>query len=183
MVTALASHYARALADAVTSPQSDVTPEQTASDLRIVAAVLEGSPDLQRCLLSPAIPRERKEAVAKILAKQFKMHRLVTNFLHVVVHHRRVADLRGVILEFERIIDERTGFERADIVSAAELSDPQKQEIIAALEKTSGKRIRPHFKTDPSILGGVIARLHSIELDGSLQGGLDALRRHLRTAS
>jgi len=183
MVTALASHYARALAEAVTAPQSDVTAEQAAADLRVVAGVLEGSPDLQRCLLSPAIPRDRKEAVADILAREFKMHRLVRNFLHVVVHHRRVADLRGVILEFERIIDERTGFERADIVSATELSRAQEQEIIAALEKTSGKRIRPHFKTDPSILGGVIARLHSIEFDGSLLGGLNALRQQLRTAS
>jgi len=183
MVTALASHYARALADAVTGPHSDVTPEQAAADLRVVAGVLEGSPDLQRCLLSPAIPRERKEAVTGILAKHFNMHRLVSNFLHVVVHHRRVADLRGVILEFERIIDERTGFERADIVSATELTGAQEQEIIAALEKTSGKRIRPHFTIDPSLLGGVIARLHSIEFDGSLQGSLNALRRQLRMAS
>jgi F-type H+-transporting ATPase subunit delta len=183
MVTALATHYARALADAVTSPQSDVTPEEAAADLRVVAAVLEGSPDLQRCLLSPAISREKKGAIAEILAKQFNLHRLVRNFLHVVVRHRRVTDLRGVILEFERIIDERTGFERADIVSAAALTGAQEQEIIAALEKTSGKRIRAHFKTDPSLLGGVIARLHSIEFDGSLLGGLNALRHQLRTAS
>jgi F-type H+-transporting ATPase subunit delta len=183
MVTALASHYARALADAVTAPHSDVTPGEAAADLRLAAEVLEGSPDLQRCLLSPAIPRNRKEAVADILAKQLNMHRLVRNFLHVVVHHRRVGDLRGVILEFERIIDERTGFERADIVSATELTAAQEQEIVAALEKTSGKRIRPHFKTDASILGGVIARLHSVEFDGSLQGDLNALRRQLRTAS
>jgi F-type H+-transporting ATPase subunit delta len=183
MVTALATHYARALADAVTDPRSDVTPDQAAADLRVVAEVLEESPDLQRCLLSPAIGRDRKEAISDILAKYFNLHRLVSNFLHVVVHHRRVADLRGVILEFERIIDERTGFERADIVSAVPLTGAQEQEIIAALEKSSGKRIRPHFKTDPSILGGVIASLHSIEFDGSLLGGLNAVRRQLRTAS
>ena len=183
MITALASHYARALADAVTGPQSDVTPEQTAADLRLVAAVLADAPDLERCLLSPAVPRAKKEATVETLGEHLKLNRLVRNFLRLAVHHRRVNQLHGVLQEFERIIDERTGFERADIVSATNWTGPQKQEITAALEKTSGKRIKPHFKVDPSVLGGVIARLTSTEFDGSLQGRLNALRHQLRTAS
>jgi F-type H+-transporting ATPase subunit delta len=183
MITALASHYARALADAVTGPRSDVTPGQTAADLRTVAAVLAEAPDLERCLLSPSVPRAKKEAIVEILAVHLQLNRLVRNFLRLAVHHRRVGQLNGVLHEFERIIDERTGFERADIVSATTLTAGQKQEITAALERTSGKRIRAHFKIDPAVLGGVIARLTTIEFDGSLQGRLNALRRQLRAAS
>ena len=183
MVTALATHYARALADAVTDPRSDLTPTEAMVQLRLATDTLKSSPDLERCLLSPSVARAKKEAVISNLASQLGTHRLIQNFLRLVVHHRRVHDLPGVQGEFEKIIDERSGFERADIVSAVNLGDSQKQEIVNVLESASGKRIRPFFKTDPSILGGVIARLISKEYDGSLKGRLESLRQRLKTAS
>ena len=183
MVTALATHYARALADAVTGPRSDLTPAQAMVQLHLVTDTLKSSPDLERCLLSPSVPRAQKEAVITALASQLGAHRLIQNFLRLVVHHRRVIDLPGVQGEFEKIIDQRTGFERADIVSAVSLADSQKQEIIRVLARASGKQIRPFFKTDPSILGGVIARMISKEYDGSLKGRLESLRQKLKTAS
>jgi F-type H+-transporting ATPase subunit delta len=183
MVTALATHYARALADAVTDPKSDLTPAQAMDQLRLVTDTLKSSPDLARCLLSPSVARAKKEAVVSTLASQLGTHRLIQNFLRLIVHHRRVGDLGGIQGEFEKIIDERTGFQRADIVSAVNLADSQKQEIVSVLERASGKQIRPFFKTDPSILGGVIARLISKEYDGSLKGRLESLRQRLKTAS
>ncbi len=183
MVTALATHYARALADAVTDPKSDLTPVQAMVQLKMVTDTLKSSPDLERCLLSPSVPRAKKEAVILNVASQLGAHRLIQNFLRLIVHHRRVHDLPGVQGEFEKIIDERTGFQRADIVSAVNLADSQKHEIISVLERASGKQIRPFFKTDPSILGGVIARLISKEYDGSLKGRLESLRQKLKTAS
>ena len=183
MVTALTTHYARALADAVTGPGSDLTPEQAMVELRMVTDTLKSSPDLERCLLSPSVPRAKKEAVVSNVAGQLNTHRLIRNFLRLIVHHRRLGDLHGVRGEFEKIIDERTGFERADIVSAVNLAESQKQEIVSVLERASGRQIRPFFKTDPSILGGVIARLISKEYDGSLKGRLESLRQKLKTAS
>jgi F-type H+-transporting ATPase subunit delta len=182
MVKALDTHYARALADAVMGPHSDLTPEQALLELRLATDVLQASPDLQKCLLSPAVPRAKKEQLVATLATEFNMHRLMINTLRMVVHHRRIGQLRGVATEFERIIDERTGFQRADIVSATALNDEQKSEIVSALGQASGKTIRPHFKTDPSLLGGVVARLASKEYDGSLKGRLEVLRRRLRMA-
>jgi F-type H+-transporting ATPase subunit delta len=183
MVTALATHYARALADAVTGAKSDLTPAQAMDQLRLVRETLNSSPDLERCLLSPSVARAKKEAVVSNVASQLGTHRLIQNFLRLIVHHRRVGALAGVQGEFEKIIDERTGFQRADIVSAVNLADNQRQEIVSVLERASGKQIRPFFKTDPSILGGVIARLISKEYDGSLKGRLESLRQRLKTAS
>jgi F-type H+-transporting ATPase subunit delta len=182
MVTALDTHYARALADAVMAPGSGLSPQQASLELRIATDLVHNSPDLQRCLLSPSVPRAKKETVVAHLATELKVHRLMSNFLRVIVHHRRVAHMHSVRLEFERIIDERTGFQRAEIASATTLTEAQQSEIVAALEQTSGNKIRPHFKTDPSLLGGVVARLASREFDGSLKGRLEALRSRLRTA-
>lgn len=182
MVTALDTHYARALADAVMAPHSGLAPEQASLELRLAADLLHSSHDLERCLLSPAVPRAKKQEIVQKLSAEMGVHRLMVNFLRMLVHHRRVAQLHGIRIEFERIIDERTGFQRAEIVSATALNDGQKKEIVGALEQTSGNKIRPHFKTDPSLLGGVVARLASKEYDGSLKGRLETLRRRLRTA-
>ncbi len=182
MVTALDTHYARALADAVMGPNSGLSPAQASLELRAATDLFQLSPDLQKCLLSPAVPRAQKEALVAKLAAEMKVHRLMSNFLRLLVHHRRVGQVHNVRLEFERIIDERTGYQRAEIASATALSEDQKKEVVSALEQTSGHKLRPHFKTDPSLLGGVVARLASKEYDGSLKGRLETLRRKLRTA-
>jgi F-type H+-transporting ATPase subunit delta len=182
MVTALDTHYARALADAVMAPNSGLTPEQASLELRVASDIFQSSPDLQRCLLSPAVPRAKKAALVAKLAADMNVHRLMSNFLRMLVQHRRVAEMHSIRVEFERLIDERTGFQRAEIVSATALNEEQKNEVVGALEQTSGNKIRPHFITDPSLLGGVVARLASREYDGSLKGRLEALRRRMRTA-
>lgn len=182
MVTALDTHYARALADAVMAENSGLTPQEASIELRSATDLLQSSPDLLRCLLSPAVPRAKKQEIVLKLAGDMGVHRLMRNFLRMLVHHRRVGQLHGIRTEFERIIDERTGFQRAEISSATALNEEQKNEVVSALEQTSGNKIRPHFKTDPSLLGGVVARLASREYDGSLKGRLEALRRRLRTA-
>ena len=72
----------------------------------------------------------------------------------VVVEHRRAAELGRIVEGLEAAIDERLGLERAEIVSANELSDQQKREIEDALATTRGKRIRPIYQIDPAIVGG-----------------------------
>ena len=124
----------------VAGPKSDLTPVQAMVQLKMVTDTLKSSPDLERCLLSPSVPRAKKEAVVSNVASQLGAHRLIQNFLRLVVHHRRVHDLPGVRGEFEKIIDERTGFQRADIVSAVNLADNQKLEIVGVLERASGKK-------------------------------------------
>jgi F-type H+-transporting ATPase subunit delta len=64
-----------------------------------------------------------------------------------------------------------------------ELSEQQKQELLHALGTATGKYIRPIYSVDPSLLGGVVARVGSKEYDGSVIGRLEAMRRGLATAS
>ncbi len=183
MTDALAVHYAEALADAVFAPDSGLKPEQAIEQMRTAAEFFAGSSDLHRILLSPAVLRSKKAALVGKIADDYAFHRLIRNFLMVVVEHRRAAELGRIVEGLEAAIDERLGLERAEIVSANELSDQQKREIEDALATTRGKRIRPIYQIDPAIVGGVIARLGSKEYDGSLRGRLQEMRRRLAVAS
>jgi F-type H+-transporting ATPase subunit delta len=183
MNDALSSHYARALADAVFRPESGISPEEAVKQMRTASDFINASPELHRVIMSPAVPRNKKAALVGKLITGFGLNRLVQNFLMVVVEHRRINELPSIADGFELAVDERLGFERAEIVSATELTETQKQELLQALEKSAGKKIRPVYKIDGTILGGVVARLGSKEYDGSILGRLEAMRQRLSAAS
>jgi F-type H+-transporting ATPase subunit delta len=179
MTDALATHYARALADAVFAPGSGLKPEEAVRQLRDAEAAISGSADLQKALLSPAVTKSRKRAVVAELAGQAGLDRLIRNFLLVAITHRRTRELGKMRAEFERVVDERLGWIPADIASAQELTADQRERIEGALGARLGKHIRAHYRTDPALLGGVRARVASKEYDATLRGKLESMGRRL----
>jgi F-type H+-transporting ATPase subunit delta len=179
--SAVATRYANALADVVTAGSSGVRPADALEELRGFAAALASSIELHNALTSPAVPPGRKRAVVGRIADELKVSRIVRNFLFVLIDHRRIASLAAVVHSFETILDERLGFARADVTSAAQLGENQRTALNTQLERLTGKRIRMHFAVDPSLVGGVVARIGSTVYDGSVRGQLDAMGRRLAT--
>jgi len=179
MPGALTTHYARALADAVFAPHSDLKPEDAIAELRAAEDLLLGSKELERALLSPAVPKSRKITIVSKLAEQLGMHRIIRNFLLVIVTHRRTKELARIRQDFEIVVDERRGWIPAEIASARELDREQRQEIERILGTRLGKFIRAHYKVDPWLLGGVRARVASKEYDGTIRGRLENMRQRL----
>ena len=182
MTNALASHYAHALADAVFAPHSGLVPERAVEQMGAAEALISGSKELDNALLSPAINKNRKAAVISKLSDEMGLHRLIRNFLLVVVSHRRTKDLAGIRQEFEAEVDRRLGWMPADIASAQELSPQQKQELERTLGEKLGKFIRANYQVDPDLLAGVRVRVASKEYDASLRAKLEGMRQKL-TAS
>jgi F-type H+-transporting ATPase subunit delta len=179
---ALATHYARALADAVFAPNSGLPPRDAVEQLRSAESLISGSKDLELVLASPAVSKKRKEAVVSKLAEDLGVHRLIRNFLLVVIAHRRTKELNAICREFEAVVDERLGWISAEISSARELNAQQKEEIERVLGTKLGKFIRAHYKVQPELLAGVRARVASREYDASLRGKLESMRQHLSAA-
>jgi F-type H+-transporting ATPase subunit delta len=183
MTNALSAHYASALADAVFASDSNLTPENAVEQLRKAVQLFEVSPDLLQVLHSPAVSRNKKIVLVGKLIDEEGLDRLIRNFLMVIVEHRRVKDLRHILESFEGAIDARLGFTRAEITSATDLTEEQKQAIEEALAEATGKRVRPLYRINAAIIGGIIARLGSKEYDGSVLGRLETLRRQLSPVS
>ena len=76
-------------------------------------------------------------------------------------------------------MDERLGWVPADITSAAELNGQERNEIEHSLSTVLGKKIRPQYSVDPSLLAGVRARVASKEYDATLRGKLESMRERL----
>jgi len=182
-LSAVATRYARALADVVTAGASALRPEAAVSELRAFEAALQSSAELRNALISPSVPASRKRAVVARIAEMLQLSRISQNLLFVLIDHRRIASLSAVVHSFELIVDERLGFARAEVASARELTEEQRAALNQELERLTGKRIRMRFAVDESLIGGVVARIGSTVYDGSVRGQLSSMGRRLSTES
>jgi F-type H+-transporting ATPase subunit delta len=181
--SAVATRYANALADVVTGPNSAIKPADAVTELRSFQATVAGSPELHNALITPAVPTARKRAVVGRIADMLQLSRISRNFLMILIDHRRIAALGAMVDAFEIVLDERLGFARAEVLSATELNDSDRQALSAELERLTGKKIRTRFGVDGSLIGGVVARIGSTVYDGSVRAQLQSIERRLSAES
>lgn len=173
------SRYANALVDVVLSPNSGVEPAQAVEQLRAFTVAVQSSAPLRSVLASPAISAPRKRVVIKEIARALSLSTVVRNFVLVLNDHRRAGGLAEIADAFEKILDERLGFLRAEVRSALALSGQQQDELSNELSKVAGSKVRMRFEVDPDLIGGVAARIGSKVYDGSVRGQLTELRQRL----
>ncbi|MEO5922685.1 MAG: ATP synthase F1 subunit delta [Bryobacteraceae bacterium] len=177
MLSVVATRYGRALADVVVTANIDGA--VVLSALRQVEDVIEGSAELRAALLSPAVSPVRKRAVVQRILQPLGLPDKVTNFVNVLIDHRRVKDLKHIVDAFEQLLDERLGYIGAVVRSAKELTGAQQASIETQVSRVSGKKAKVKFITDSSMIGGVVARVGSTVYDGSVRGQLERLRTKL----
>jgi F-type H+-transporting ATPase subunit delta len=182
MISVVAARYAAALADVVTagahaSAQAD--PAEITAQLRAVDELIGSSNELKNALASPAVTPSRKRAAMARIIEPMNVSEQVRNFLFVVIDHRRVHELKSIIEAFENLADQRLGFVRADVSSATEMPESERNALEAQLSRLAGKKTRLRYTTDPSLLAGVVAKVGSTVYDGSVRGQLERLRLKL----
>jgi F-type H+-transporting ATPase subunit delta len=179
MASAVANRYARALVEIVLAPRSPLRAEDAVAQLRAVEQMIADSQELRNALLTPAIQTSRKRAVMRKLMDGIGVSPLIRNFVFVVIDHRRSSAIAEIREAFELLADERLGFVRAEVTSAASLDDKRRGDLETELSRLTGKRMRLRYSTDAALLGGVVARIGSTMYDGSVRGQLQQMRRKL----
>jgi F-type H+-transporting ATPase subunit delta len=169
--------YARAFAEAVFSGRLD--PDKTLQEAQAVAELVAGSKELREVWETPSITAEQKRAVLDAIAARQGISRTVRNFVAVLIDHRRINFLGPIVKQFEQELNQRLGFTEAEITSARELNQADRSTLEAQMEKLTGKKVRAHFLSDESILGGVILKVGSTIYDGSVRGQLERIKQAL----
>jgi F-type H+-transporting ATPase subunit delta len=168
--------YATALADVVIkSGETGVVQ----SELKTWEQMLAGNSDLQDAFANPAIAHANKEKVLESLLERTKPSKTTSNFLRVLLRNGRLADLTGINDRFATVLEERSGSVVANVSSARELSDSQRNELKANLERLTGKQIKLDFNIDPNLIGGVVTRVGSTIYDASVKTQLENLKEEL----
>lgn len=176
-ISAVAERYARSLFELAAESKSVAAVE---SDLSSFEKMLASSADLARLIKSPVFSAEEQLKAIGAIADKAKVSALTGNFLRVVAQNRRLFTLPGMIVAFRRIAAEARGEVSADVTSAHALTAAQQTELKAALKSVAGKDVSINVTVDPSLLGGLIVKMGSRQIDTSLQTKLNSLKLALK---
>lgn len=164
--------YAAALLDiANTEPE----PASVLDEMYRAATGLAGNAELVDVLGDPRVPGERKQGiVADILgSRATNVTVAAISFLVAAGQSSHLADIAARLAE---LAADAEGEVVAEVRTATELSDDQVARLAAALEKKTGKKIQVKIVVDPSVIGGVVAKVGDTVLDGSVQHRFTELR-------
>ena len=102
------------------------------------------------------------------------------SFIRVLLEADRIGLLPEIRGLFDKLKDDAEGVARANIISAFEIDDAQLGELKTALEKRFGKKIEATVTVDPELIGGAKIVVGDTVIDATVQGGLQAMAKHLR---
>lgn len=153
--------------------------EQVLADLEGVAALEKtGGPSLQSFLESPSVLDEHKEQMV-VAVLRGRAHELVVQLLLLMLRKKRIGHFPLVLPQYRALVEEKLGVVRTEVMTAVPIDAAVLDALRAALEKTTGKKLRVEHRVDPSILGGVVATVGGEVIDSSIRHRLDRLREEL----
>ena len=180
VLTQIARPYAAALFDLAQEANSV---EATEKDLDAVNALIEGSDDFSRFLVSPTITTDAKSAALNAIIDRAKPSQLVANTLRLVAKNGRLFALSAIIAEFKRLAAASRNEVSAEVTSATPLSSAQEKELVAVLKDKVGKDITLITRVDESLIGGLVVKVGSQMIDSSLKTKLSAMKIAMKGVS
>ncbi len=166
--TPAARRYAKALLDLAQTQKA----EETISDelSQIVTAIAD--PAIEHVLLLPTLPlKARKDIVEQIVASA-KPHPTLSSFLRVLADNDRLTILKDVYSAYQAQLEAASGKVRAQVRTAAALSNKELKSLVDALSRLTKKTVLPTVTVDPTLLGGVVVEIEGRVYDASLQAQL-----------
>ena len=178
IVTGMAGRYAQAL---FALAQDNHATDAVAADLHNFQGLIAESRDLERLVRSPAFTAEAQVRALTAILGRAGIGGLAANFIKLVAAKRRLFALGDMIVAFNRLNDAAKGVVRAEVTVAEPLSDAHLGALRAALAEISGSSsVEVAVKVDQSIIGGLIVKLGSRMVDGSLKTKLDSIRTRMK---
>jgi len=168
----LAGRYASALFD-LAREQRQI--ESVDKSLDILRQALLDSKDFNELVMSPVISRKEVGKAFAGLAPQLGLDPVTANFLGVLARNGRKNELRYVIRAYRRLAAEHRGETTAEVVTARPLNDDQLVALKTQLRARAGRDVTIDAAVDPNILGGIVVKLGSQQIDASIRSKLNRL--------
>jgi len=176
-ISGLAERYAAALFELADERHAL---DGVAGDLRELRAMLQQSADLMRLVRSPVLSRAEQGKAIEALAEKADLSKLSRDFLAVVARNRRLFAVPAMIEAYLEQLAARRGEVTAEVTAAQPLSAAQQEALGEQLRRVVGARVAVDLKVDPALLGGIVVKIGSRMVDGSLKGRLQRLQLNMR---
>ena len=178
IVSGMAGRYAMALFELAKDTGSV---DQVVADLNSFTRMLDDSPDLQLLVRSPAFSAdEQTRALGEILGRA-GISGIAASFLKLVAAKRRLFAVRTMIADFKKLHDADRHVTRARVTVAEPLTSAHLDALKSALSEVGrGQTVELEVDVDPAIIGGLVVRMGSRMVDGSLRTKLNTLRTRMK---
>lgn len=144
-------------------------------ELYSVARALEASQELRDALVDPNLPFDRKSAILHDLLGG-RAGDMTINVLNLIIGLGRISELSEIVERLGARAAEKSGTAIAEVRSAVELDEETIERLAAALAKTVGRPVEIRVVVDSTVLGGLVARVGDIVIDGTVAHRLETLR-------
>jgi len=174
-VTDRADAYADALLDVA---KAEGVLGEIEDDLFRFARAFEGSDELRMALTDRTLPPARRMAVVEELmrGKALEISAALAAFIAGV---GRAHELPAIVDRFiEKAARERDR-EVAEVRSAIPLDDRQRERLVQALSRATGKTVELKVVVDPDVLGGLVATVGDTVIDGTVRHRLEQLKERI----
>lgn len=176
-VKQVAERYVKALLDV-----SEAARGKVEKDLATLQTILKESQELQNLLSNPLLTRKEQGAAMNAVLAAIKAQTVTKDFVALLARQKRLTILPEAIALFLEKASAERGEMKAETVSAIKLTVKDTDAIGKTLGKIFGSKIMLETHENPELLGGVIIKIGSLQLDASLSGKLRRLGNKLRAA-
>jgi F-type H+-transporting ATPase subunit delta len=149
--------------------------DRVQDELYTFAKALEQHPDLREALTDDALPTENKKAVIADLLGE-RAHPLTVTLAEFLVEAGQARRLGRIAEELAREAAQRSERSLAEVRTAVRLTEQQRARLAEALAEATGHEVELKVVVDPSVVGGVVARVGDEVFDGSIARWLADVR-------
>jgi F-type H+-transporting ATPase subunit delta len=173
-----AIRYARALLDVAVREKADL--EAIEHELSQFGDLFTRYPLLEKVLLNPAVPVPRKRAAVADLLGVAKLSPIVSKLLTLLADRDRLVLVPDLLAAYRERLLEHQNVVRAEVTTSVPLDAQRTSAIERGLAKLTGRTVKLSTKVDPSIIGGMVARIGSTVYDASVMRQLERMKERLQ---
>ena len=154
--------------------------EQIQAELDRAAGGVASAGDAAEVLGRPWISRDVRRRLADEIGARLEVSKLTRDFLGLLAAQGRADHLAAIAAAYRDMLDAAQGRARARVRTAVALTDADRNALAARLQRAlGGKQVVIEEVLDKSLLGGFVAEIGSLIVDGSLDGQLARMRERL----
>ena len=173
----LAKRYAKALF--IVGKEEDALDEY-AETLKDFAELYTTVPEVRDGLTNRMYPADVRAKVMEEIVKNAGVSQIMANFLNLLAQKNRANVLPEIANSFQGMVDVERNVCQGIVITAKALEPALLDKTKDTLEKITGKQVVLKTQIDESIIGGMIAKVGDIILDGSIKTQLEGLKESIK---
>lgn len=144
--------------------------------------VFENNPRISLILLSPTLANSIKKEILKNTAEALGLSDIIKKFLYILIDKKRIKKLKEIAESYRELADEELRIIRVTIQSATDIDRYLIEEIKNRFERILKKKVILNLEIKPELIGGLVAKVKDLIIDGSIKGQLLRITERMELA-